>query len=87
MKAIIKIVMLIAIFIAQAEWLLAETKVALLIGNGAYGADPLSNPENDVMIMEKALLRLGWDTFGQIDADQKRNEKITSGFREQAQNQ
>ena len=39
----------------------AERRVALLIGNAAYAAAPLSNPVNDVAAMKATLIAAGFD--------------------------
>lgn len=39
----------------------AETRVALVIGNGAYAASPLTNPGNDARAMAAVLRQLGFD--------------------------
>jgi uncharacterized caspase-like protein len=40
---------------------LADKRVALLIGNAAYGKAPLTNPVNDVAVMKTVLTEAGFD--------------------------
>ena len=48
----------------------AETRVALVIGNGAYRNIPaLTNPANDATDVATALKRLGFDTILATDQD------------------
>ena len=56
----------------------AETRVALLIGNGAYGDDALvlENPVNDVRALGEALTRLGFTV--RTEADRSRAEMLDS---------
>ena len=49
----------------------AETRIALVIGNGSYAEAPLANPVNDARLMAETLRGLGFDVIERIDADQK----------------
>src|SRR5688572_24965652 len=46
---------------ALPAWAAAETKSALVIGNGAYRVGPLKNPVNDAQAVAAALKNLGFD--------------------------
>lgn len=48
----------------------AEKRIALVIGNGAYEAtSPLVNPPNDARLMTKTLEGLGFEVVSAVDAD------------------
>ncbi|MEZ5849276.1 MAG: caspase family protein [Hyphomicrobiaceae bacterium] len=49
----------------------AETRHALVIGNGGYQTAPLRNPKNDAEAIAKALTATGFVVTTLIDADQK----------------
>ena len=59
---------------------LAEKKLALLIGNGAYPDAPLQNPANDARAMAAALKRLGFDVIVKEDAGQKEMKQTIDQF-------
>lgn len=46
-------------------------RVALVIGNGAYGNNALRNPPNDARAMAQALRRCGFEVIERINADRK----------------
>ena len=59
----------------------SETRVALVIGNGAYQHVPeLENPINDAAGMAKALEGLGFDVLLGIDVDSERLRKLVQEF-------
>ena len=64
--------LLLALMLA-APAALAEPRLALVIGNSAYGDElgRLPNPANDAKLMSKALENVGFETVTLIDADQK----------------
>lgn len=47
----------------------AETRIALVIGNAAYGSGRLANPKGDADLMAKTLKSVGFDVLKQTDAD------------------
>ena len=49
-----------------------EQRVALVIGNGAYGDAPLKNPPNDARAMAQALRECDFHTIEEIDGDKRR---------------
>ncbi|WP_067620778.1 caspase family protein, partial [Dissulfuribacter thermophilus] len=55
-------------------------RVALVIGNGAYGNAPLKNPPNDARDMGAKLKRLGFDVTLLTDADQRTMEQAIRRF-------
>jgi len=64
---------------------LAEKRVALVIGNGAYtAAGKLTNPENDAKDMASALEKLGFDVALTLDANRAKFETAISDFSDKA---
>src|SRR5262245_36230622 len=61
---------LICSTLAGASSARAEKRIALLIGNEAYASEigRLSNPHNDVALLEQALKRVGFDVTVERDA-------------------
>ncbi len=61
----------VAIMLALAcHGVLAETRVALVIGNSSYAFSPLTNPKNDAEAVAKTLKAVGFAVTKVIDADQ-----------------
>ncbi|MCY4120434.1 MAG: caspase family protein, partial [Acidobacteria bacterium] len=61
---------LVLVVFASASVLLADGRVALVVGNSTYAhIDRLPNPENDAVDMAAALRRLGFDVTTELDAD------------------
>lgn len=59
----------ISIILFSAGDCLAQKRLALLVGNSAYKNGPLKNPVNDVIAMNKALSRVGFDVMVVKNAD------------------
>src|SRR5215468_10037519 len=60
---------------------LAEKRVALVIGNGAYQHAPaLANPKNDAEGMAAALKRLGFDVALGVDLDKAATDRMLESF-------
>src|SRR5208337_937166 len=60
---------------------LAEKRVALVIGNGAYRDAPaLPNPHNDAEDVAASLKRSGFDTVVGVDLDKAGMEQATIDF-------
>ena len=53
----------------------AETRIALVIGNGSYASAPLKNPENDAADVARALNKLGFETRILVNATQRKIEE------------
>jgi uncharacterized caspase-like protein len=71
--------MSLAVVQAAPAW--AETRVALVIGNGAYQSVPrLPNPANDANDVAAALRRNGFDTILATDVDRNGMEGATVKF-------
>lgn len=64
------IVAIVLILLPAAALAQAEKRVALLIGNQAYGSEigRLSNPHNDIALLEKALKGFGFEVATVRDA-------------------
>jgi formylglycine-generating enzyme required for sulfatase activity len=60
----------------------AEPRVALVMGNGNYGAGigKLVNPPNDAKLIAKALTAAGFQVMTVLDADQKKMKKAFAEF-------
>ena len=58
----------------------AETRTALVIGNGAYSADPLANPVNDVKAMAAILRTLGFNVTEKTNATEKEMLRAINEF-------
>jgi uncharacterized caspase-like protein len=71
----------LALVVAAAMPAFAETRVALVIGNGAYQDVPrLPNPANDANDVAAALRRSGFDTIVGTDLDRNGMEDATVKF-------
>lgn len=60
----------------------AETRTALVIGNGAYSYAPLANAVNDATDMARALEAAGFDVTLETDADQRTMDEAIVAFGE-----
>src|SRR5690349_5401403 len=60
----------------------AETRLALVIGNGSYGGGigPLANAPNDAQRVTKALQSAGFAVTTVIDADQRTMKRAFADF-------
>ncbi len=59
----------------------AETRLALVIGNGTYtNAPPLKNPPNDARDMAATLKTLGFDVTSGINIDQREMKRLIREF-------
>lgn len=61
---------------------LAERRVALVIGNGAYAESPLRNPVNDARDMRDRLLTLGFDKANIVYRENLKTGEIGALLRE-----
>lgn len=59
---------------------LAETRLALVIGNSAYTTSPLANPKNDAEAIARALTAVGFSVTKLVDADQKSMRRAVIEF-------
>ena len=89
MKSPLRALALLAILLtllASAAPALADKRVALLIGNGAYAAVPaLANPRHDVALLKTALEKAGFDDVRvAYDLGQKPMLKALNAFADEA---
>ena len=67
--SVVTAVLAVAVF-ASAAVVLADGRVALVVGNSSYAhIGRLPNPESDAVDMAAALARLGFDVTTELDAD------------------
>ncbi|WP_395021919.1 SUMF1/EgtB/PvdO family nonheme iron enzyme [Dongia sp.] len=73
---------LLVLLTAAANSAVAETRLALVIGNGSYGGGigPLANAPNDAALITKALQSAGFAVNTVIDADQKTMKRAFADF-------
>ncbi len=69
-------------FAASAGASRAETRLALVIGNGSYASAPLKNPVNDAALVASALGESGFDVTELIDADREGMKRGVRAFGE-----
>jgi len=85
--------LLIGIFFGAIHWPSAEAvvpeveqdasrRVALVVGNGAYAANRLSNPANDARAVGRALRALGFEVLSYEDASGQRMREALREFRQ-----
>lgn len=75
----------IVAWLLMAAEALAETRVALVIGNAAYASvSPLSNPVNDATDLAAALSRIGFDVTLATDLDINGMRTALRDFRDKA---
>lgn len=74
----------VAAFLAMGQQALAETRVALVVGNSAYSSAPaLSNPLNDARDMSAALKAAGFTVVEALDADRRKFDGALRAFADQ----
>lgn len=83
------VVILFLLAIADGTPALADTRVALVVGNSAYkNVNPLENPVNDARLIADALHSLGFVLVGggpQLDLDKARFDSAVQAFGRQLQ--
>jgi uncharacterized caspase-like protein len=67
------------ILLLQTGLVLAETRVALVIGNSKYGSKPLKNPVNDARAISEVLKKAGFDV--ELIPDASLNDMIAGARR------
>ena len=79
------VVAVVVLWLGMATLAVAETRVALVIGNSAYSSvGPLSNPVNDATDLAAALTRIGFDVTLATDLDINGMRTALRGFRDKA---
>jgi hypothetical protein len=79
-------VMATVILLLQPGLILAETRVALVIGNSKYSGKPLKNPGNDARAMAEVLKKEGFDVDLVTDASLNKMVASARRFLDKAQN-
>ncbi|MBK8161036.1 MAG: caspase family protein [Rhodospirillaceae bacterium] len=77
--------LLLALLLGAGQPALAETRLALVIGNGKYGPEvgSLINPPNDANLMAERLTGLGFKVTKLVNGDQKAMKRAISAFGQQ----
>jgi uncharacterized caspase-like protein len=72
----------LVIAVVSAVQAKAEPRVALVIGNGHYGADfgALASPANDAKLMAETLKKCGFTVIAITDVDQKQMKRAILAF-------
>jgi hypothetical protein len=77
----------LGLLVASAAIACAETRVALVVGNGAYRAIPtLANPPNDAKDIAAKLRNLGFEVTARVDLDQPSMQRAIVDFARAAAN-
>ncbi len=80
-KFALNIVLVTLLLLAGLTVALAESRIALVIGNGAYtNAPALLNPPNDARLMSAVLRKLGFEVVEKINSDQKAMKRAIVRF-------
>jgi carboxyl-terminal processing protease len=84
MRLAVAVLVVILLLCGAAAPLSAEPRVALVIGNGAYGGDlgMLPNPANDARLIAKTLKGIGFSVIEVEDADQQAMKRAIAAFGE-----
>ncbi len=80
MKVTVGLIILSLAICVCPEPVLAEPRIALVIGNGAYGSSPLSNPTNDADLIAGVLSALSFDVVARKDVNQKTMKELIRNF-------
>lgn len=80
MRCLAPMVFILALLLFFALPARAETRTALVIGNGAYKDAPLKNPANDARDMASALKGLGFDVMLLTDATHQQMDSAVRDF-------
>ncbi len=81
MRALRRLLLLALCWLATAMPAVAETRVALVIGNSAYKQAPaLANPKNDAEGVAESLKRLKFDVLAGTDLDKPAMERLLQAF-------
>lgn len=78
-------ILLSLLLLLWPAWLLAETRVALVLASSQYEAlRPLENPLNDARLIEDKLLALGFEVYSETNRDLRRMRRALDNFAEDA---
>ena len=79
-KSVVALLMLFLVLFCLLQEARAESRIALVIGNGAYGANPLGDPPNDAQLIVDTLKSLDFEVIGYIDVNQKEMKRLIRDF-------
>ncbi len=81
MRVIFSLFIALSVFLSVGEGQSrAESRVALVIGNGAYLTQPLDNPPNDAALMAKTLQAVGFDVISETNVDARTMRRAVHKF-------
>ena len=78
-----KLIFLITLLISSTVF--AETRIALVIGNGDYSFSPLDNPPKDAQIITNALNQTGFEIIQLKNANQENMKRAVRDFSKRLQ--
>lgn len=70
----------LALLMLSLQGAFAETRIALVIGNGAYEEGPLDNPPRDAELMAETLRALDFAVTFEKNVDQRTMKRLIAGF-------
>lgn len=80
-RALLGILVLLATLVLAGP-IRAETRIALVIGNGAYPSDPLASPKHDAEAVARKLRELGFAVTKEVDLGGAALRKVIRAFGE-----
>jgi len=72
--------LLLSVSLIQGQAPVKQKRIALVIGNGNYETNILSNPVNDANDISVALQKLGFDVISEVDLGIKRMRHVIDSF-------
>lgn len=79
------LVVVMMIFALLSNPLLANNRVALVVGNSDYGYDSLKNPINDAKAIERVLDNIGFNVISALNANKSKLDDVLYQFGEAAE--
>ena len=80
MKNLASLLVLLLVLPSYAIRGMAETRIALVIGNGAYETAPLNDPPNDAALIAQTLRELRFEVEVHTDVSQKGMKELIKAF-------
>jgi len=77
---IIALIVIIFFLLTLPQVASTEHRIALVIGNGAYSSDPLSDPPNDAKLMANILRSIDFEVLEYKDLNQQRMKEQIRNF-------
>jgi len=78
----IKNLIFISILLFSGNFLFAQSKIALVIGNSSYQQMPLQNPGNDAYDLSTTLRTLGFDVLQKTNLNRQEMEEAIRSFKQ-----